>query len=555
MAVTARTDVEQIGLGDMFTYELIVHGDGRLLSPEPPETEGIILLHPLPRTSRSVAPADGRRATVTHYRWSMRPLRIGEARILPHSLEIDGRIYLTDELIVHVTDRSGAMRRGEAITSVGAIEAPAVMPTPGTEVVLDAGPTMRTAFEHEQIVMTYRMLFLHGSQVRRNRMDGPWEAAGFWREEMDVQMRPTVTRIEIEGVPYDGFVLKRAALFGTRAGALTVSPLRIETDVWPDVTDGRTPSRFQPRKVASEAVTVDVRPLPPGAPRGFGGAVGSFSLTTELDRAEVRVGEASALRAVVVGDGNPNLIDVAFDAQPEGLDVIGPEIRTEVTRDGDRLTTRRTFTFTVIPLSEGAHRLPSVRFAYFDPLDEQYRILTEGAAAITARGRLLTSESPHDAFPMAADRTRRGSERSWMWIAAGFVLIPAIVLLGFLAQRLRRPAGHPVPAGPPRAAARPSAPALPTRAENSPTAFAAAEKAILDHLAARLGPRARAAGRGDLYRLLEDAGVPAEMARELLDFLAESDRARFAPTANDTPPQAILTRARAILRRLDELGI
>ena len=55
----------------------------------------------------------------------------------------------------------------------------------------------------------------------------------------------------------------------------------------------------------SEPKTIDVKPLPAGAPAGFDGAVGEFSIAAAFDPPPVRADDPVAIRLTVTGTGDP----------------------------------------------------------------------------------------------------------------------------------------------------------------------------------------------------------------------------------------------------------
>src|SRR5690606_15356424 len=102
------------------------------------------------------------------------------------------------------------------------------------------------------------------------------EAQGFWREELDVDSRPIPRSVIENGLRYNMITLKRVAVFPTRSGILSIEPLRIQTEAYVPNDRGNPFERFfsmrsqyEPVDLASPAVTIDVQPLPGGAPAGF----------------------------------------------------------------------------------------------------------------------------------------------------------------------------------------------------------------------------------------------------------------------------------------------
>ena len=54
-----------------------------------------------------------------------------------------------------------------------------------------------------------------------------------------------------------------------------------------------------PVKLATQPVMIRVKPLPSGAPDGFNGAVGDFSMNAALSATEIDVNEALSLKITI----------------------------------------------------------------------------------------------------------------------------------------------------------------------------------------------------------------------------------------------------------------
>ena len=82
-----------------------------------------------------------------------------------------------------------------------------------------------------------------------------------------------------------------------------------------DFFDEMGPNPFaqytQPQEVTirSDPAILEVKPLPPGAPPSFSGAVGSFSMTSEANPKRVQVGDPITIKAEIAGRGNFDRVD------------------------------------------------------------------------------------------------------------------------------------------------------------------------------------------------------------------------------------------------------
>ena len=137
----------------------------------------------------------------------------------------------------------------------------------------------------------------------------------------------------------------------------------------------------------TKPVELNVQPLPPGAPDGFAGAVGQFSLQATMDATSGEVNEPLTWRVTLNGRGNLNAAPDPAWPEIDGWRSFESEatLHTEV-RDGELVGTR-TYERLLVPSVQGEHTLPALQYAYFDPATGQYQVIqTEPIAVSIAAG-------------------------------------------------------------------------------------------------------------------------------------------------------------------------
>ena len=317
--VQASVSNKTIGTEEAVTYTIQVEGsDGTNISvPPAPEAEGLTLLQSIPGTQRSVSIVNGVMAQSFGFTWTFRPTAEGRATIGATTIQVGDQSFHTQPVTINVvaqTQRPTRQQQRDPFSNIlrspfDQSPEPVAEPTK-EDIFIRALPSSREAFQGEQVTVEYRLYFREGIQLRQSRLTDSWDAEGFWREELDVETRP-IPRIVVEnGLRYNTIVLKRAAVFPTRAGEMSVDPLKIESeallpfgsrDPFQSLFALRT--RFTPVQLASPRVNIDARPLPAGAPASFNGAVGSYAMTVVPDRTELQVGESVTLTINLAGTG------------------------------------------------------------------------------------------------------------------------------------------------------------------------------------------------------------------------------------------------------------
>ena len=136
-----------------------------------------------------------------------------------------------------------------------------------------------------------------------------------------------------------------------------------------------------PIHIASESLRVGVRPLPDGAPAGFDGGVGEFSLSWGSDRSHTTQDQGITARLDVRGLGNlPLLRAPAYS--PADFEVFAATVEDSLPPAGVLGRGRRSFVWTLLPRRAGHLQLAAPTLSWFDPAASRYLSATPGSLAI-----------------------------------------------------------------------------------------------------------------------------------------------------------------------------
>lgn len=127
----------------------------------------------------------------------------------------------------------------------------------------------------------------------------------------------------------------------------------------------------------SAPVTLDVLPLPKtGELPGFTGAIGHFQLEPpRISPFEVRAGDPVTLTVTVKGDGNISRFPLPRPISTSFWQVFSPTAEVQVPGPS-AYSGMRSFSYTLIPLSDRLRATPAIPFAFFDPLQKSYVDIT-----------------------------------------------------------------------------------------------------------------------------------------------------------------------------------
>jgi hypothetical protein len=406
------------------------------------------------------------------YNYTVTPLKPGSFKIPPQMVEAGGSALHTPELALQVADSGSAPAPRSQSRSSGAID-----PTKFAFAELILSKT--TAYVGEMIPAILRI----GINIRTpvESLNGAEiTGQGFTAQKMRDQ-KPTVENIE--GKTYQVFTFK-TALSPVRSGKIDVGPVQITSVVRLPRNPSRTqqmprdlfdmndpfmdnffadpffaPSIPQEIRFKSQAVTLDVKALPPGAPANFGGAVGNFTLAAEAKPKTAQVGDPFTVTATIIGRGNFDRVTAPSFEDDRGWHKYPPS--SDFKQDDDvGISGKKTFE-TVLSANEGTDKIPAQLFSYFDPAKEQYVTLRAEPIPVRVEGGTAPRSTPAPATQAptnGASATPRQAVQQeilqqltelpaqtqsftplfeqrnfWLW-----QLIPFVALLGFIGWKIRR---------------------------------------------------------------------------------------------------------------------
>ena len=212
---------------------------------------------------------------------------------------------------------------------------------------------------------------------------------GFWSQEIESPQQLQFQRETIDGKIYNAAVVRRYALFPQQTGPIRVDPfeltcvLQIRGNSQPrSFFDSFFDSPQSIRKsIASPAVTIQVNPLPEGAPASFRGTVGAnFQMDARFNRDSIQANDAVNLVVKISGEGNLKLLEAPQMKFPPHFETYDIRITDNSKASGAGISGSKSFEYPVIPRSEGSFSIPGPEFSYYDIHKKQY---------VTLRGKEL----------------------------------------------------------------------------------------------------------------------------------------------------------------------
>ncbi|MCU7495943.1 MAG: protein BatD [Ignavibacteria bacterium] len=268
----------------------------------------------------------------------------------------------------------------------------------GDNVFIRAVADKQRVLKGEQVTITYKLytrMDISSPQISKLPT-----YQGFWAEELDGNRVINFTTEVVNGKQYHVGVLKRAALFPTQTGQLSVTPFELKIPVVVPRQRRRSGDIFDQffndpffnqgqtveYNAKSNVLKIDVLPLPQqNVPQSFNGAVGSYTFKAEVDKNTVKANEPVSLKLTVSGTGNLNLLELRDLQLPAGFEKYEPKTNVQVNKGGSYVSGQKTVEYLLVPRAEGQKVIPPIEFSFYNPSAKRYVTITSQAITINVQ--------------------------------------------------------------------------------------------------------------------------------------------------------------------------
>ena len=271
---------------------------------------------------------------------------------------------------------------------------------------------------------------------------------GFLIEELPVS--PNLNEIEhVNGENYMVAELKKCILFPQQSGKLTITSGTYDVTVV-QYEQFRTPFGIMRQpvekqlQVKSNTSSVNILPLPEPKPASFNGAVGNFTVSTEIKPQVLKTFEAATYSYIIRGSGNIKYLKSPTIGFPSQFDVYDPQNNINAKPSGSTVSGTVTIDYTFIPQFVGKYEIPGTEFTYFNPATRKYETLTTQKYDLTvAKGSGAASQAPkggieqksRDILHIKTGDLHLKQEHSyavegfgyWLWYIIPLILLAAVL--------------------------------------------------------------------------------------------------------------------------------
>jgi len=432
------------------------------------------------------------------------------------------------------------------------------------DVYILADISKKEAYVGEELILSYdlvfhqnfrqwfeRTMFLRRDYAVMNEQSGALK--DFLSETVNLKFEGDMTPVRLSGRKELFFQkpLVRYILFPLKAGEYSCAPfdtIEVMIPAYRGFSANLTPVPITP-----EPVPLRIKPLPEeGKPDIFNGAVGRFQMKVSADPVEIIEGNTITLSISLEGFGNIKNAPSPVLPGLSQFDQFDPTRKEDVQVTPEGVRGRIDYSYVLIPHDVNATEIGPVRYAYFDPEEEKYKILESQPISLTIH------PSPRSGsrvgLPLGQNRrviTRAGDDFRFIVTAPAAIstvtlplyhsrkfrllfLMPAVLLAAGLVIKKR----NEFLAVNPAIANRKKAPRLARRFlkdarqalehKNAAQVYACLGKAITDFIAYRWNVACAGRTGPELRATLQDLGMDAECVDSVLQILSGFDSARFS---------------------------
>ena len=390
-----------VAVGEAFRVEFTLNAEPDADSFKAPSFEGFdVIAGPSVSTGSSIQYINGSISKSFSYgiTYVLLPQAAGNVTIGAAEAKVDGTAYRTKPLpieIVNEGDASRARQQPQGRTGgSGDAQASAQGQVAKDDILLRAVVSRSSVYKNEPLHVAFK-LYTRVPYVNIVPESAP-SFNGFWSQDLTDPNSARVGRETYNGKVYETRVLYDYLLYPQQVGSLTIDPVDM-TVVAQVVVQSRNADPFfgggrevfnVPRKVQSQRTTVTVKPLPSGAPSSFSGAVGRFTMDTQLPSERIAANSGATFTVKISGTGNLTFVQAPKLPLPTSFEQYNVKTTESINTSATGISGYRQFEYPFIARAEGTYDIEPIEFTYFDPQRVQY---------VTLRSKPLTLEITPDA--------------------------------------------------------------------------------------------------------------------------------------------------------------
>ena len=384
LAVYAQTSIQVqshkvVSIDEQFNVTFVIEGAKPTDFSWDPGADFDLVWGPQQGRSTSVQIINGKRteSSQTTYSYILRPLKAGKFTLARANAKVKGNeIYSDPHVIEVVSSGSSSGQSSQPSQSQPARQQAQQGNISDSDLFMRLSLSRSDVVVGEPVIATIKLY----QRVNISGFEGVSFPSfnGFWSQETEAPSNIEFQRETYDGQIYNAAVLRKFLLIPQHQGQLRIDPAELVCLVSVRVSSGGNSIfdgffdeyRNVRKKVQTKPVTVNVSPLPAGAPASFGGGVGEFSISASVSKDSLKTHEAASLVVTVSGKGNVALLEAPKVSFPPDMEVYDTKVTSSIAPGGMSGTRRYEYPF--IPRSYGDFVIEPIKYSYYDVNQKKY---------------------------------------------------------------------------------------------------------------------------------------------------------------------------------------
>lgn len=392
LRMTVQVDEKIISPDDILHIQYTIENAKKVKKFIPPAFNGFKVVQG-PDYTNGWTLANGEMKDYVAISFILQPVRKGKFVIQPATANADGQNIRSGTVTIEVTDRG----------SGGYIQ---IDKDPGNQplndMILHAGESVQQKIKNnlfvrleisktsvyigEPLVATYKLYTRLNSESRVTRRPS---FSGFSVFDMADPESEQAQYEKYNGKEYNVYLLRKVQLYPLQEGRYELEEIQVDNTVSfikesfardqntlngilrAFGEEGLGPGAWVKEQVSvsSQPQVITVKPLPADKqPASFAGAVGQFTIQSDVADKQLAVGDVTSLNIVVSGSGNLPVMGSPDIQWPPGIETFESESKEELNKSVSPITGKKIFTIPFSPAAAGNYVVPAVILVAFDPM-------------------------------------------------------------------------------------------------------------------------------------------------------------------------------------------
>lgn len=315
-------------------------------------------------------------------------------------ISVGGKTIASNQLRIKVSGASRQGAQGQQGQGQGGLR-PAGSRISGSDLFIKVSANKRRVHEQEPILLTYKVYTLVDLTSLKGNMP---DLKGFHTQEVQLPQQKSYKIETVNGRPYRTVTWSQYVMFPQITGKLEIPNITFDGIV---IQQNRDVDPFEAffnggsgyvevkKKIKAPGLTIQVDPLP-ARPAGFSGGVGSFTISAQLNKTDIKANNPVTLRVIVSGRGNLKLIKKPEVKFPKDFDTYDAKVtdKTKLTSNG--VEGNMVYDFLAVPRNQGKYEIPPIEFVYYDTEANAYKtVKTQAFTLNVAKGSGSASVSDY----------------------------------------------------------------------------------------------------------------------------------------------------------------